>query len=485
MTSRVAGYHDELKGFTKVELMDFDDKQIEKFIHNWFGDKDPARATSMFGAIKKNEQIKALARNPLMIAIIAIIYEEDRELPQRRVDLYERCVQVLLSKWDVQKRLRNKYPSEKKEFILRKLAFYGHTNNKRILTEDEVIAEMVSHFPQIGLTERDAGPCLEEIWQRSYLLRQISMTGYDFLHLSFQEYFTALELKDSDDGAATITRHLAEPWWEEPILLYAGISRDASALIRRIEAGAGEDIFHSNLMLFGKCVADAEFTEPALKGKVVDELWSLYQSGEFRRLRDGAIAVLGLIKPEKLIASLIQELDDEEKDVRSRAAEALGRIGSDQAVEPLVKALATDKDGSVRGRAADALGSIGSEQAIEPLVKGLATDKDRYVRGSAAEALGRIGSEQAIEPLVKGLATDKDRYVRGSAAEALGRIGSEQAIEPLVKALATDEDRYVRWRAASALGSIAASSRSGRSSRRWRLIKTVLCDCAQHMLLEV
>jgi predicted NACHT family NTPase len=38
VTSRIAGYHDELSGFTKLELMEFDDKQIEKFIQNWFGE---------------------------------------------------------------------------------------------------------------------------------------------------------------------------------------------------------------------------------------------------------------------------------------------------------------------------------------------------------------------------------------------------------------------------------------------------------------
>ncbi len=36
-----AGYHDELKGFTKLELMEFDDKQIADFVDKWFGKKDP------------------------------------------------------------------------------------------------------------------------------------------------------------------------------------------------------------------------------------------------------------------------------------------------------------------------------------------------------------------------------------------------------------------------------------------------------------
>jgi predicted NACHT family NTPase len=36
VTSRKKGYHGELKGFQKLELMEFNDEQIEKFINNWF-----------------------------------------------------------------------------------------------------------------------------------------------------------------------------------------------------------------------------------------------------------------------------------------------------------------------------------------------------------------------------------------------------------------------------------------------------------------
>jgi len=454
VTSRIAGYHDELRGFTKLELMEFDNKQIEKFIENWFGRTNPAKASSMLEAIKENEQINTLARNPLMVAIIAIIYEEDRELPQKRAALYNRCVEVVLSKWDVQKRLKKKYPLEKKQFILRKLAFYGHSNNKRVMTEKEVIGKILKYFPQIRLKREDAKPLLDEIWQRSYLLRQISMDSYDFLHLSFQEYFTALELKEREDGISTIIEHLSEPWWEEPILLYAGISKDATNLIEGIKKEVPEDIFYSNLMLFGKCIADAEFTEPSLREEIVNELWSLYQTAEIPSLREKAIEVLASIKPENIIDSLIEEFRAKKRYDREEAAYALGRIGSQQAIESLIKLL-TDERSSVRGKAAYALGRIGSQQAIESLIK-LLTDERSSVRGSAAYALGRIGNRKAIEPLIK-LLTDERSNVRGSAITALGKIGGQKAIGPLIKLL-THERGNVRGSAANALGGIGSQT---------------------------
>ena len=455
VTSRVAGYHDELKDFMKLELMEFDDKQIRTFIKNWFGKTEPDKAKSMQEAIE-NEHIKDIVRNPLMITITAIILEEDKELPRKRVELYERCVEVLLSKWDVQRRLKNTYAPNKKEFILRKLAFYGHSKNKRIMTEREIIREMLKHFPTLTLKEQKAKPLLNEIWQRSYLLRQISMDSYDFLHLSFQEYFTALELKEQSDGLNIISKHLSEPWWEEPTLLYAGIKNDATDLIKKIRKELPEDIFYSNLVLFGKCIVDAEHTEPSLKEEIIKDVWLLYRNAEFSSLRERAIKILALIKPENYIDLLIEELGDKNKKsgVRGRAAEALGMIGGQKAVELLITTLTTDKDDDVRRRAAVALGRIGGEKAVEPLITALAKDKDDGVRENATVMLGMIGGEKAIKPLITALAKDKAYGVRVNAAMALGVIGGEKAVESLIIALVKDKDDIVRLIAAVVLGRI-------------------------------
>ena len=55
-------------------------------------------------------------------------------------------------------------------------------------------------------------------------------------------------------------------------------------------------------------------------------------------------------------------------------------------------------DPSMRRAAADALGSIGSERAVEPLLARL--EDNSSVRSAAANALGSIGSERAVEPLL-------------------------------------------------------------------------------------
>jgi HEAT repeat protein/3',5'-cyclic AMP phosphodiesterase CpdA len=167
-----------------------------------------------------------------------------------------------------------------------------------------------------------------------------------------------------------------------------------------------------------------------------------------------AAKALGKIGSDAAIPELVQALNHEDSYVRESAAEALGKIGSDAAIPELVKAL-NHEDSYVRWRAAYALSKIGSNAAIPELVKAL-NHENFYVRRRAADTLGELGSDAAIPGLVKAL-NDEDSDVRERAAYALGYIGSDAAIPELVKAL-NDEDSDVRERAAYALGYIGSDA---------------------------
>ncbi len=484
VTSRIAWYHDELSRFTRLELMDFDEKQMKEFIDHWFGQGEPKKAASMWNAVKANENIGKLARNPLLMTIISIIYEEDHELPQGRAALYERSVDVLLSRWDKAKKLKNKFSPENKVFMLRKLAYESHCLNRRALSHLDIMGIIDQYASRIGLTKEEYESFLAEIWERSYLLRQIAVDSYDFLHLSFQEYFTALELREQPDGIGTIIKHIDEPWWEEPMLLYAGISRDATELIRRIQKEVPEDMFYSNLMLAGKCIADAPFTESKLKDKIIQSLWNFYQEGKFELLRNISMEVLSRIKPRQIIDRLILKLknkkskvryesarilremriveavphlvqvfeNDKSENVRSIAALALGELGSTDAIPHLIRALENNKDGDVRRSAALTLGEIGSAEYVPQIIRALENDKDKNVRCSAAEALGKIGSAETVPHLIQALTNDKSSDVRWNAVTAFGYIGSAEAVPHIIEALKNDKNEIVRWGAADTLG---------------------------------
>jgi HEAT repeat protein len=96
---------------------------------------------------------------------------------------------------------------------------------------------------------------------------------------------------------------------------------------------------------------------------------------------------------------------------------------------------------------ANALGEVGDQTAIEPLVRAL-DDDVRYVREGAASALERIG-KPAVKRLIEALA-DPSPNVRRWAAWALGKIKDQRAAKGLLMAL-HDKDNGVQFAAEVAL----------------------------------
>jgi HEAT repeat protein/Tfp pilus assembly protein PilF len=148
--------------------------------------------------------------------------------------------------------------------------------------------------------------------------------------------------------------------------------------------------------------------------------------------RANAARALGESGDKRAVAPLIKAFQDKRISL-NYDAEALGKIGGEEALQFLLQALKEQEEGSRKG-AAGALGWTKDLRAVDPLIHLLINDKDQFVRSNSASALARIGDKRAVEPLIKALG-DKEDYVRKSAATALGSLGDERAVEPLTAAL--------------------------------------------------
>jgi len=191
---------EDLQGFTRLEILEFTNNQIKRFITNWFGPYDKVKANVLLNLLMNNKDLEAFAKNPLMISIIAVLIKTDYELLYKRSDLYKRMIDIILGEWDAQKKIRNHFSLRTKKLILRKIASRNHSRQRRTMTEKEILEEIERHSFWIGYEKEKSRLLLEEISQRSYILRQLFKDTYDFLHIFFQEYFTALELIEQEDG---------------------------------------------------------------------------------------------------------------------------------------------------------------------------------------------------------------------------------------------------------------------------------------------
>jgi HEAT repeat protein len=209
----------------------------------------------------------------------------------------------------------------------------------------------------------------------------------------------------------------------------------------------------------------ARIGEPA-----IPTLIEVIKKNENEHARYAALESLGKMGPaaSSAVQTLIEMLEDESRSdfwIHSiRLVEALGNIGSDQAIPALTKVLLEDFSDGDRMEAAKALGNIGSEQAIPALIKALG-DEWLPVRHSAAHALGDIGPSedptifsQEISALTKLLEHERDS-MKHSLAEILGDMGSEQAIPALAKTLLNASlSSNTRRAAAVAIGEIGSPS---------------------------
>jgi HEAT repeat protein len=165
-----------------------------------------------------------------------------------------------------------------------------------------------------------------------------------------------------------------------------------------------------------------------------------------RSVRRKAAETLGKLRDTRAVEPLIAALKDKDKGVRRKAAEALGKLQGVQAVEPLIAAL-KDEHELVRQVALRALGQIWQLPRLAEL-----GSSSRSMRREAVEALGKLRDARAVEPLIVAL-EDDDWWVRSGAARALRKLGDTRAVEPLIAVL-RDEEELVRQHALRALGQI-------------------------------
>ena len=170
-------------------------------------------------------------------------------------------------------------------------------------------------------------------------------------------------------------------------------------------------------------------------------------------LKADTLQITSRIEPilEALCDRLVKDLDSDKREIRLRAARALGDIGKESAVESLLSVLQRDEEGRVRSAAATSLSKMGNQAGMDYLFKALGS-RDDIVRTRAVEAL--IESGEAVQDrLVEALAHSDNLLVRAGSARVLGENRVSTAAQALLAAL-HDKAAAVRWNAVVALGRI-------------------------------
>ena len=158
--------------------------------------------------------------------------------------------------------------------------------------------------------------------------------------------------------------------------------------------------------------------------------------------------------------TLIEALSFESPAIREQAAHSLGFRGQPEAVRPLLDRLALpEPDGAVRQSIYEALGRLGTREAVSIVLAALTRTTDTLVRDRAVDALGNFPYRRVVRALAA-LLPAADETLRQRVLLALGRTGAEAAVAPVLDAFetaSTDIERFAALHALADLGSPAAT----------------------------
>jgi DNA polymerase III delta prime subunit len=95
VTSRKASYTVPPLGFKVFEILAFSDSQIQELVRKYFTGA-PDRANGLLDILGSNQRFGELARTPLFLTIMCMLFQRQGHLPEIETDLYALCLRQLI-----------------------------------------------------------------------------------------------------------------------------------------------------------------------------------------------------------------------------------------------------------------------------------------------------------------------------------------------------------------------------------------------------
>jgi formylglycine-generating enzyme required for sulfatase activity len=343
VTCRVRAYEGQqnaawqLAGWATTTLEPWDRAQMHHFVAAWYdaavqaGGLPEAQRADRVGALQRaiaaSGDLQRLADRPLLLTIMALVHLNDGRLPEDRVALYSRCVDILLGQWELRGKEQSDYGAlmdylglpdrdvQRLRPLLTRAAFEAHqagtADSPGVLGRETLRWMAADHLEQIGHSDphRGARKFLEYTDLRAGLIQATDAgDAYAFPHLTFQEYLAGLELTSGVGVVKRIMDHRANDRWRVPILLGIGdyvsgnkLELPYQLLRELLDAEEDDEVRRQRDLLFAAEIA-------------ADVGWDRLEQGgaTFKKLRRDLAAALAVVvegtalpAPERVRASVL------------------------------------------------------------------------------------------------------------------------------------------------------------------------------------
>jgi len=297
VTCRFAGYGEQKRGtpevrlnaeFLELHIQPLRDHQPEEFVRKWYRlvesgldlDRDTAarrateRADDLIATLKRGDlrtaRMAELVGNPLLLANLCLVHRSHGRLPQDRRRLYDECVDVLLERWQERQGPSVGVKAEQAKEALQPVAKWLHREEGRTRATASELEPVLE--PALKAARWETGGAREflaRVRDESGLLTGWGPDQFGFMHLGFQEYLAASELRrlaaeaGEKQGAvlADLAGHYGESWWQEVLLLFVAMGNPSmfGPLMREV---VKRPAFAEQRELLGLLLEEAAKREP-------------------------------------------------------------------------------------------------------------------------------------------------------------------------------------------------------------------------------
>jgi hypothetical protein len=408
-----------------VQVAELDDQLIRHFVGTWLGREQPSTGL-LLEELFANRGLLALARIPLLLTMMVTMYAGEHQppvrLPASRARFYQQAIDFLLTPSHVEQTTDRDRIRDKRQ-VLRRLALTGLTaggGDWLTVHHETAVGQATALLKE---KNRAARELLREIVERSGLLRW-SDEGYQFAHLSFQEFLAAEELRDDPRRLLDLFRGDPDRW-RETAVLWCGFARDPTGVV--------EGLLRDRTLVVLECLSEVHVLDGRIVRAIIESFrGQLEHAGAASRVvRAFGVAASGSSDAARTVFDFLAGEVEYAQSPGRRAAAAhalamshiqpaavlLGRLygRSPEVREPLermrdfaIEAL-TSAARSGDGRAFESLRAIGTPAAVHALV-GLLWIPDDHVAAHAAWVLAAM--LPLVEPdLATCVLTDKQPMV--------------------------------------------------------------------------
>lgn len=239
---RSAAYSNQWRGSRTVTLADFDNTQIRTFIEQkWFSHSTAARACgeTLWKRLsnRSHAPVLELARSPLLLTFLCIVFESEMRLPSNRSRLYERVLSIILSEWSIEKGVHRELPfpglnPDRELELLQDVAGPSFESNRAIFERAE-LTKAIWLFVTVRLgapPQMDPEPVLNRMRSQQGIF--VGQDGrYAFSHTTIHEFLAARYFNQVEATQRLVHDHLMEPRWREVFRLMAGITKRGTPLL--------------------------------------------------------------------------------------------------------------------------------------------------------------------------------------------------------------------------------------------------------------